>query len=264
MLSLRNVYAGYNGGDVIHDISMEVERGQSLSIIGPNGCGKTTLLKVIASLLPSRGEIEIDGKPVRKMNSKELSLKVAMLGQITSVYFSYSVFETVLMGRYPHIKDSFLGLPATKDKEYAQHCIDVVGLSGERDKEITRLSGGQLQRVFLARALAQEPEILLLDEPTNHLDLKYQIEFIEYIKRWANEGCRAVIGVLHDINLAVRLGGDIMVMKNGRVEACGAAHETISDALLERVYEIDVAQFMRETLCIWGTTGMPGEYGGSD
>jgi iron complex transport system ATP-binding protein len=253
MLTLNNISAGYNGVDVIRNISLNVKSNENLSIIGPNGCGKTTLLKAAANLLPYKGDIEIGGKPVKKMKHKEISLKIAMLSQTMGIYFSYSVFDTVMMGRYPHIKGRLLGLPSDDDKAYVMRCLEAVNLAGEKDREITRLSGGQLQRVFLARTLAQEPEIILLDEPTNHLDLKYQIELILYLKEWAAESNRTVIGVLHDINLAMRLSDNIMVMKNGGIQACGKTSEVITDRLLESVYEIDVAQYMRDSLKRWET-----------
>ncbi|MCL1793322.1 MAG: ABC transporter ATP-binding protein [Oscillospiraceae bacterium] len=255
MLSLNNVSAGYNGTDVIKNISLNVKSNENLSIIGPNGCGKTTLLKVVANILPFRGEVEIGGTSVKKMKQKEISLKIAMLSQSSGVYFSYSVFDTVMMGRYLHIKNRLLGLPSKEDKACVMRCLEAVNLAEDKDREITRLSGGQLQRVFLARTLAQEPEIILLDEPTNHLDLKYQIELIEYLKLWASEGSRAVVGVLHDINLAMLLGDNIMLMKNGEIQAFGKTGEVVTDGLLESVYEIDVGQYMRKSLKRWENIG---------
>ena len=251
MLTLRNVSAGYGGDDVIKNISFCVKPGENLSIIGPNGCGKTTLLKVIANIMPFKGDIELDGKPTRRMKHRDIALKIAMLSQISGIYFSYTVFDTVMMGRYPRIKDRLLGLPSGEDKAYVIHCLEAVGLLNEKDREITKLSGGQLQRVFLARALAQEPEIILLDEPTNHLDLKYQIELIEYLRKWAAAGNRAIIGVLHDINLALRLSGRLLIIKNGCVQAHGNTDEIVTCGLLEMTYETDVARYMRESLKIW-------------
>ncbi|MCL2747539.1 MAG: ABC transporter ATP-binding protein [Oscillospiraceae bacterium] len=251
LLTLDSLSAGYNGADVIHDISFRVSAGENLSIIGPNGCGKTTLLHAIAHILPFTGEMALGGKSTRKMKHREIAGKIAVLCQISGIYFSYSVFDTVMMGRYLHIRDKFLGVPSREDKAYVTHCLEVVDLLAEKDREITKLSGGQLQRVFLARTLAQEPEIILLDEPTNHLDLKYQIELVEYLKEWAAEGNRAVIGVLHDINLALRLSGRLLVMKDGRVQAHGKTDEIVTGGLLERAYEVDVARYMRESLKMW-------------
>ena len=251
MLTLTDVSAGYNGVDVVKHISLCVNNNENLSIIGPNGCGKTTLLKAIASILPFSGDIEIDGRPVGKMKHKEITRRIAMLSQLSGVYFSYSVSDTVMMGRYLHIKDKILGLPSEKDRELVEKCLKAVDLVAEADRAITELSGGQLQRVFLARTLAQEPEIILLDEPTNHLDLKYQIELIEYLKLWAAEGGRAVIGVMHDINLAMRLSDDIMIMKNGQICCRGKVGEVVTGTLLKDVYDIDVALYMRESLHKW-------------
>ena len=251
MLALRNVSAGYNGVDVIRHVSFCVNNNENLSIIGPNGCGKTTLLKAVACILPHSGEIEIDGKPVGKMKHREISRKVAMLCQISGLYFSYSVYDTVMMGRYLHIKEKILGLPSEADREIVLRCLDAVGLSAEAGRAITTLSGGQLQRVFLARTLAQEPDVILLDEPTNHLDLKYQIELIDYLKVWAAQGERAVVGVLHDINLAMKLSDNILVMKEGEICVQGKVGDVITGSLLEDVYEIDVAQYMRDSLHKW-------------
>ena len=253
MLTLKNVSAGYNGTDVVKNVSLCVKNNENLSIIGPNGCGKTTLLKAVANILAFSGDIEINGKPVRKMKHKEISLRIAMLSQITGVYFSYSVFDTVMMGRYLHIKDKMLGLPSERDKKIVMHSLEAVDLENEKDREITMLSGGQLQRVFLARTLVQEPEIILLDEPTNHLDLKYQIELVEYLKKWASKGKRVVIGVMHDLNLAMKLSNNIMVMKDGKIRAHGKTEAVITGSLLEDVYEIDVAKYMRESLQRWET-----------
>ena len=251
MLTLANVSAGYGGGDVIFDISLRIQAGENLSIIGQNGCGKTTLLKVIANILPFRGEFLLGGQPVRKLRHRDIAKKIAMLSQISGTYFSYTVFDTVMMGRYLHVKNQMLGLPSAEDHECVTRCLETVNMLDVCDREISTLSGGQLQRVFLARTLAQEPSIILLDEPTNHLDLKYQIELVEYLRKWAADGGRAVIGVMHDINLAMRLSEKLLVMKNGRIQAYGKTDEIVSGELLESAYDIDVARYMRESLRVW-------------
>lgn len=251
MLTLRDVSAGYGGVDVVKNISLQVKRNENLLIIGPNGCGKTTLLKTIVNLLSFKGEIEIGEISVRKMKQTEISRKIAMLSQSFGIYFSYTVFETVMMGRYLHIKDRLWGRPSDEDREFVIHCLKTVDLLSEQDREITTLSGGQLQRVFLARTLAQDPEIILLDEPTNHLDLKYQFELVEYLKAWSRHGNRAVVGILHDLNLAMRLGDNIMVMQDGKTRACGKSCDVITSGLLQDVYGMDVTGYMTESLKIW-------------
>ena len=250
MLSLTRVAAGYLGVDVVHDITFQVQDGESLAIIGPNGCGKTTLLKAIAGILPYSGSIHLDGVDILKLKQQELALGIAMLSQVMGIYFSFTVYETVMMGRYVHIQDKVFGMPSTADAEKVEECLQLLDLQAVRQREITTLSGGQLQRVFLARALAQDPKIILLDEPTNHLDLKFQVELIEHLMAWAAEGQRAVVGVLHDVNLALRLP-NLMVMKEGRILAHGKTDEVVNREVLRCAYEIDVAAVMQENLSRW-------------
>ena len=252
MLKLENVSAGYGGVDVVKSINLDLEKGQDISIIGPNGCGKSTLLKTMAGLLPYKGEIYLVDKPLRRMKRGEIAKKLAMLSQMPPLFFSYSVYDTVMMGRYMHSKSGLLGTPSSADKAFVEECLQATGLWSEKDRDITKLSGGQLQRVFLARTLAQDPEVILLDEPTNHLDLKYQIELVEYLKTWAKEKAKSIIGVLHDINLAMRLSDQIIVMDEGEIAYHGSPEELMSGPLLEAVYQIDVAGYMRDTLKRWG------------
>jgi iron complex transport system ATP-binding protein len=251
MLTLKNVSAGYGKGDVVKNVSFDVPENSSLAIIGPNGCGKTTLLKTMVNLLPYSGSIEVDGKAVNKMKQKEISRKISLLSQNSAVYFSYSVYDTVMMGRYLHINDGVFGVPSAADKECVVKCLEAVNLLAEKDEEITELSGGQLQRVFLARTLAQEPDIILLDEPTNHLDLKYQIELIQHLRQWSESGGHSVVGVMHDISLAMMLSDNLMVMKDGEIAAMGKTDETITGTLLRDVYDIDVVEFMLDSLSNW-------------
>ena len=212
----------------------------------------TTLLRAIAGILPFRGEIQVGGEDIRGLPPRRLAAKVAMLSQISGAYFSYSIYETVMMGRYAHTKSTLLGLQTGEDKEVTADCLKTVGLWEERERPITELSGGQLQRVFLARTLAQQPQLLLLDEPTNHLDLKHQAELVDYLGNWVAGGERAVVGVFHDINLALRLGGRLVVMDAGRVAATGSPQEIIGTPLLEQVYRMDVAGYMKQALEFWG------------
>jgi iron complex transport system ATP-binding protein len=172
MLTLKNVSAGYNGYDVISNINLSVGESENLCILGPNGCGKTTLIKTIAGIIPHKGIIKIDNLDLSSMKRTDVAKKIAVMSQISTIYFSYTVYETVLLGRYLHMKGRAFKEPSDKDKEYADKCLKAVDLLSLKNKQISTLSGGQLQRVYLARTLAQEPSIILLDEPTNHLDLK--------------------------------------------------------------------------------------------
>jgi len=201
--------------------------------------------------LPYKGRIEVQGRPFSSMKRREIALNIAMLSQQPSIYFSYSVYDTVMMGRYLHIRGRITGTPTKGDKDVVMRSLEAVDLLAEKDRDITKLSGGQLQRVFLARALAQEPRVILLDEPTNHLDLKCQIEIINYLKKWAADGNRAIVGVLHDINIAMLLSDDMIVMKKGEVMANGKASDIIANGLLDDVYDMNVAEYMRDSLMKW-------------
>lgn len=251
MIELQNVSAGYNGIDVINDISLDLSKGNNLCILGPNGCGKTTLLKAIAGIIPIRGDILIHGKSIKKMKRHEIASKIAVMSQISTIYFSYTVFETVLLGRYLYMKGSIFKGPSEHDKAYAEECLKAVGLLKLRDKQINTLSGGQMQRVFLARTLAQEPRIILLDEPTNHLDLRYQKELIDYLNKWSKEGEHSVIGVFHDINLAMGLADNILVLDNGKCVGYGKPEKIITSNLLNKVYEMDIVGYMVDSLKQW-------------
>jgi iron complex transport system ATP-binding protein len=250
MLELQNLRCGYGGGDVVKDISLEVKSGGVFCIVGPNGCGKSTLLKAMARLLPFRGSVQIDGKETRAFSRKALAKKIALLGQNSHLYFPYTVFDTVAMGRYAY-GGLFGGLSAD-DKDSIGKTLAVLELENDRNRFINELSGGQLQRVFLARALVQDPEIMLLDEPTNHLDLKHQADLLEYLARWA-DGAKTVIAVLHDLNLARRFCRQAALMSDGKIAACGVPEKLFAGAALEEVYDMDVRGFMLESLGKWET-----------
>lgn len=250
MLELKNVRAGYDGTEVLHGLSYKFEDGKNYCLLGPNGCGKTTLIRTIASLIDFSGEITMDGVVLRDMKRKELAGKVAVLSQVSNLYFPYTVYDTVMLGRYQYMSGLF-GSPSKEDKEKVEECIETVKLSDQRDKKIDELSGGQRQRVFLAQVLAQNPKMILLDEPTNHLDIRHQLELIDYLKRWTSDGKHSVIGVLHDTNLALRLSDQVLIMKDGEFKATGIFDEAVSSELLSEIYETDIAEFMRESFEKW-------------
>ena len=251
MIELKNVSAGYNGIDVVRDISLKLSGGVNLCIVGPNGCGKTTLLKGIAGILPIKGDVLIDGKSIKSMKRHEIAKEIAVMSQISTLYFSYTVLETVLLGRYLYMKENILKDPSQYDRSYAKKCLETVDMLDQKDKQIDTLSGGQVQRVFLARALAQEPNIILLDEPTNHLDLKSQKELIDYLKEWSKDQKHSVIGVLHDINHAMELADYLLVLEEGNVMALGKPKEIINSNLLNDLYHMDVAAYMVNSLKKW-------------
>lgn len=251
MLTLRSVCAGYQGRDVVHDVSCRFETGRSYSLLGPNGCGKTTLLRAMAHLIEYSGAVELDGSEVKTMKRREIAKHIAVMSQITTLYFPYTVYDTVMLGRYQHLKRALFGQPSAKDREIVRMRLESAGLWEMREKQLDQLSGGQRQRVFLAQALAQEPDIILLDEPTNHLDVRHQIELIDALHEWTADGRHGVIGVFHDVNLALRLSDDMLFMKEGRLMGCGKFDEIAHGDFLQSVYGMDVARYMRESFAKW-------------
>ncbi len=251
MLTLSHVSAGYDGKNVLNDISFELPHGKSLCILGPNGCGKTTLLRAIAALIPSEGNIVMDGRNIHTMKRREIALKIAVMSQVSSIYFPYTVYETVMLGRYQHMKGSFFATPSDKDREMVEKCLVTTDLGDIRNKMIDSLSGGQLQRVFLAHTLAQDPQLILLDEPTNHLDIRHQLDLVSHLKEWSKADNHAVIGVFHDINLAMRLSENMMFLKDGSIKGMGTAKELIHSKFLQEVYDMDILGFMVDSYKRW-------------
>jgi iron complex transport system ATP-binding protein len=270
MLEIKNLYAGYGGGaDIIKNISFRAEQGEILCIVGPNGCGKSTLLKSTARLIPCRGSISIDGRDIAGLKRRDLAKKIALLGQSSQIYFPYTVYDTISLGRYVHTS-GFLKSLSVEDRNIIAGTIERLGLEDIQNQLITELSGGQMQRVFLARTLVQDPEIILLDEPTNHLDLKHQIELLQYLSTWVKEKnrnippkpashsevgtevpLRIIIGVLHDLNLVHRFSDRVILMNNGEIVSRGRPKEVLNGEDLREVYGMDIGSFMRESLEQW-------------
>ena len=250
MLKAEHLTCGYGGAPVVKDLSFEVPAGGRLCVLGPNGCGKTTLLRALAGLLPHEGSVSVAGRDLSALPRLQMAQTVALLSQISTVYFSYTVYETVLMGRYAHQAGGVFSGPGPEDRRLALECMERTGVAHLRQRQLTELSGGQLQRVFLARTFAQCPQVILLDEPTNHLDLKYQVELVQELKDWASGEGRCVVGVLHDVNLALELADLFLLMEEGRARFFGPAAE-FDPAALNRVYRMDVGGYMRRALKRW-------------
>ena len=250
MLEVKGLCAGYGGVDVIRNVSFKVNTGESLCVLGPNGCGKSTLLKSIARIIDYRGLVSLGSRDILTFPRKELAQKIAMLGQMSQVFFPYTVYETVSMGRYAYSR-GFLKNLSAEDEAIIENIICQLDIGDIRDRMIDELSGGQLQRVFLARTLAQTPGVILLDEPTNHLDLKYQLELLGFLKTWVKENNKILISVFHDLNLARHFGDTAIVMHNGTVAVSGKTGETLNSENLKSVYGIDIRSFMLESLAKW-------------
>ncbi len=253
ILECRDLVCGYgrkpSDNPIINGISFSLKAGESLAILGPNGCGKTTLLRAIGGIIPYEGSIRIDGREVRDMKRKELASKLAIMSQLSGVYFSYTVEETVMQGRYLYC-DNIFGVPGKRDREVVSECIENTGLLKIKDKQIGQLSGGQLQRVFLARTLVQETPMLLLDEPTNHLDLKYQAELTDFLNSWRVAG-NTLIGVYHDINMAMLVADNYLLLKDGEILCFGKKEDAITGDNLKTLYGLDVEAYMQKRAGLW-------------
>ena len=252
-LKIDGLSCGYGGEDIVKNVSLTVQGGETAAIAGPNGCGKTTLLRAVCGLIPiTAGKVLIDGKSIADISPKERAQRIAMLSQTGAGgdYFGYTVLNTVLMGRYSRQKGTVFSETSGGDISAAEKYIDEVGLSGCEDRLITELSGGQLQRVFLARAFAQEPDILVLDEPANHLDIKSQNELAELLKRFAESG-KAVVGVFHDISFAAAVSDRILLMKDGEAAVCGNTEDIVRSERLSEVFGTDIRAYMKKILKIW-------------
>lgn len=250
MLRIEHLSCGYGGPPVVRDVSFQVREGERLCILGPNGCGKTTLLRALAGLLPSQGVMEVEGVDLRTLPTRQRAKKLALMSQLSPASFDYTVRETVMLGRYAHQRRALLARDHEADRKAVEESLKRTGTWELRDRFVTQLSGGQLQRVFLARTFAQEPQIILLDEPTNHLDLRYQVELIDSLRAWASHPGRCVVGVLHDINLALTFADTVLLLDHGSVLTCEQI-EHFDLSLLDGLYGMDVRSHMKATLQRW-------------
>jgi iron complex transport system ATP-binding protein len=251
-ISVKNLAAGYGGPDIIGGVEMEGAAGDFLCVAGPNGSGKSTLLRALARLIPRRGEVRVDGEDTGTLKRRDLAKRIAILGQSSRFYFPYTVYDTVALGRYAYGR-GFMPALQRGDRRIIENELERLELGGLRERRITELSGGQLQRVFLARTLVQDPAVILLDEPTNHLDLKYQVELLRYLGTWASEGGGVVIAALHDLNLARSFARRMILLDRGKIRAAGPAAEVLDSAALEAAYGMDVPAFMRDSLKQWNS-----------
>lgn len=244
MLTAQHLYCGYGKKQVIRDLSFQMEAGERLCILGPNGCGKTTLLRALAGVIPWQGDVEADGSSLRGLSPKQRAKKIALMSQFSQTAFDYTVYETVMLGRYAHRSHFPFCTETTADRYAVEEALRRTDMWELRNQSVTRLSGGQLQRVFLSRTFAQEPQIILLDEPANHLDLRCQAELLDSLRDWTADRRRCVVGVFHDINMALTFADTALLLEEGRLLACGPV-ENLDLTLLDRLYGMDVRRYMK-------------------
>ncbi|WP_231638423.1 adenosylcobinamide amidohydrolase [Rubeoparvulum massiliense] len=237
---MENVSGGYDEHIIVKDLSFQVDSGEILGILGPNGSGKTTLLKMISGLLPvAKGTIQVANRALTTYSPRRLAQLIAVLPQISSTTFQYSVQETVAMGRYPYQRGLFHSWQE-QDEAIVQQAMEVADVWQFRQWTLDQLSGGERQRVFLARALAQQPRILLLDEPTNHLDIHHQVGMLNLLHQWSREKEMTIVAIFHDINLASLYCDRLLLLHDGRAVIHDKPSNVVDVSRFQAIYEVQL------------------------
>lgn len=237
-IAVQNVCFAYNSHPILQDVNLEVQKGQVVSIVGPNGAGKSTLLKCMARLLkPQGGTVYLNGKDIAGQKSRDLAKAMGYVPQNIRDVFPFTVLETVLMGRKPHLTWDV----GDEDFRVVTQVMKFLEIEELAERPLDQLSGGQKQKVFVARALAQQPEVFLFDEPTSNLDVRHQLEVFTTIKQLAETEGRTVIVVVHDLNLATRFSDMLVMLKQGAIYATGKPEQVITEDNIRAVYNVSVA-----------------------
>lgn len=245
MLQVDNLHVAYGGREILKGITFGVPGGQILGVIGPNGAGKTTLIRAISGVLPpSAGQVRVDGFSLLDQKPAERARRVAVVPQARSLPPAFTGWELVLLGRTPHL--NWLGHVAKHDEERVKLALARARAEDLAQRRLGELSGGEQQRLLLARALAQEAPLLLLDEPTTHLDLQYQIGLLDQIRELAREGGMTVVVALHDLNLVARYADRVALLVAGELRALGEPEEVLQPEILTPVYQLPL-QVLRNT-----------------
>jgi iron complex transport system ATP-binding protein len=243
-LSVENLQFHYPDVPVLRDISFDLPSGDFLSLLGPNGSGKSTLLRLLDRILiPQRGTITLDGTPLSQYSRRDLARRIAYVPQDALWVFPYTVLEVVLMGRSPHIGHS--GFESQHDLDVAWEMMQLTDITHLADKLITAISGGERQRVLIARALSQKPEILLLDEPNAHLDISHQVDIFRILQEQNARQGLTIVSVSHDLNLAAAFSKRALLLaeaegKGAIVFAIGSPEDVLTERTIERVYKTSV------------------------
>jgi len=237
-LAARGVGFSYRDGHGLADVDLAVGAGEIVGLLGPNGAGKSTLVRVLSGVLgPYRGTIRLDGDELAALPRREVARRLAVVPQESPADLPYTALETVLLGRHPHLAGT--AFESDRDLDLAREALARLGAVELADRPLAELSAGERQRIAAARALAQQTPLLLLDEPTSFLDLRFQVELFDLLRELAREG-RAIVAVLHDLNLAAEYCDRVVLLGGGRVAASGPTAETLTYATLTRVYGTEI------------------------
>jgi len=239
LLKVENLWSGYKETNILKGINLVIKRGEFWGVAGPNGAGKTTLLKSITKILsPKRGKIFFKGKNIARMDARKLAQKVAVVPQFSIFWLSFTVKDFILLGRIPYLPRFYL--ERREDYEAVEEAMELTGTTHLQERRINELSGGEKQKVVIARSLAQKPEFLLLDEPVSHLDIKHQLEILNLIEKLNQKEKVTILMISHDLNLTSHYVSKLILMKEGKIFARGTPQEVITEDNIEKVYEIKV------------------------
>lgn len=237
MLSATGLHFAYGDKKVLIDIDLELLPGQLLGLIGPNGSGKTSLIRSLSGILkPASGSIWLADRNLSEFSEQERARQIAVVSQSTQLPPAFTVFETVALGRTPHLR--WLGRLGLHDLDIVQQAMQSSEITQLSDRRINELSGGEQQRVLLARALAQDCPILLLDEPTAHLDLRHQLNLLSLVRRMAHEQNLAVLVAMHDLNLASLFADHLVLLVDGHIRASGSPSDVLTTETLQNAYQV--------------------------
>ena len=239
LLNISDITCHYGTTDILKGISLQLKPGDFIGILGPNASGKTSLIRSSSGLLkPSSGSIDLDGQDLYTFNRKEIAKRIASVPQTSHFDPNFSVFDAVLMGRTPHL--GWLENEGEKDLEITVEAMRLLGIEELAARRLSELSGGEIQKVLIARALTQQPSILLLDEPTTHLDISSKIGAMNLIKGLCLKDKLAVMAVFHDLNLATRYCDSAILLKDGRPVASGSMDQVMKSETIRNAFGIDV------------------------
>ncbi|MEH7082006.1 ABC transporter ATP-binding protein [Neobacillus drentensis] len=237
-LSTENLQIGYGDKTIVENLNLHINKGEITTIIGANGCGKSTILKTLARVHAAKsGIVYLDGKMIHKVPTKEIARKMAVLPQSPEAPNGLTVYELISFGRSPH--QSGFGKLTDNDRQVIEWALEVTGLSLFADHPVDALSGGQRQRAWIAMAIAQETDLLLLDEPTTYLDMAHQLEILQLLEKLNKEQSRTIVMVIHDLNHASRFSHHMVALRKGTIVKEGSADEVMTPDVLKTVFQID-------------------------
>ena len=239
IMEVKNLSYAVNQKQILKNVNVQFTEGKLTAIIGPNGSGKSTLMSFLSKTKPSSNAVFFRGQEVSEISAQDYAFQVSVLPQQQKMIADFRVEDVVVMGRFPY-KKKFRDYTA-EDRRIAQKAMERVGIDDMKNRRLNHMSGGEIQRVLIAKALAQEPELILMDEPTNHLDVKYKVALMKTLRDYG----KTVIVVLHDLSLAVQYCDDVVVMFEGSVLTQGKAADIMEPSLLDKIFGVSFVKFER-------------------